>query len=130
MPPAGMNSRHYRHYWHQQHARSALRTRCFREARVPPLPLLALRTEDGLRPVVNRPTCVDAQIREARMLTIGGFLVRFTRAERHKESSITTVRSSGKTPDPAERERQHWEAIQRSVDELVAHLSQSSDPQP
>ena len=57
------------------------------------------------------------------MLTIGGFLARFTSTERHKKGAIGTVRVSDKTEDPAERERQHWEAMQRGVDELVAQMS-------
>ena len=64
------------------------------------------------------------------MLTIGGFLAKFTGTERHKESPITTVRVSDKThQDPAERERQQWEAIQRVIDELVAQLN-SPEPLP
>ncbi len=56
------------------------------------------------------------------MLTIGGFLARFTGSETHKKSPIATV---GVTHlDPAERERLHWEAMQRGVDELVAELNE------
>ena len=77
-----------------------------------------------MRPLVNRTTSVDVQIREARMLTIGGFLARFTSTERHKKGAIATVRVSDAMPqDPAERERQHWEAMRRGVDELVAELN-------
>jgi hypothetical protein len=57
------------------------------------------------------------------MLRIGGFLAKFTSAERHKGSPIRTVRASGKTPDPAERERQHWEAIKRGLDEVMAQMA-------
>ncbi|HKX08615.1 MAG TPA: hypothetical protein VJN67_10500 [Stellaceae bacterium] len=60
------------------------------------------------------------------MLTVSGFLARFTGAERHKESSIAVARASDKTSDPAEQKRREWEAIQRGVDELVAQLSENS----
>ncbi len=53
------------------------------------------------------------------MLTIGGFLAKLTGTGRHKQSPITTVREAS---DPAERERLHWEAMRRGVDELVAQL--------
>ena len=53
------------------------------------------------------------------MLTIAGFLAKFTGAERD-DRAIAVARASGKTSDPAERKRQEWEAIERSVDELVA----------
>ena len=77
-----------------------------------------------MRPLVNRTTSVDVQIREARMLTIGGFLARFTGTERHKEGAVVTVRVSDKThEDPGERDRQHREAMRRGVDELVAELN-------
>ncbi len=65
------------------------------------------------------------------MLTIGGFLAKFTGTERHKESSIATVRVSDKThQDLAERERLHWEAIQRGIDELVAQLPEEAGRRP
>ena len=61
------------------------------------------------------------------MLTIGGFLAKFTGAKRHKESLITTLRASSAAPDPAERERQYREAMKRGLDELVAQMAESSE---
>ncbi len=54
------------------------------------------------------------------MLTIGGFIARFTGSETHKKTRVATVRVTHQ--DPAERERLHWEAMRRGVDELVAQL--------
>lgn len=57
------------------------------------------------------------------MLTIGGFLARFTGTEARKDGPITTERVSDKTPlDPAEQKRQEWAAISRALDELVAQV--------
>ncbi len=81
-----------------------------------------------MRPLVNRTTSVDVQIREARMLTIRGFVARFTRSETNKKSRVTTMRVTHQ--DPAERERLHWEAIQRGIDELVAQLPEDRGQQP
>lgn len=65
------------------------------------------------------------------MLTIGGFLAKLTGTERHNENPIATGRVSDKTnPDPAERERQHREAIQRGVDELVVQMAENSEQRP
>ena len=65
------------------------------------------------------------------MLTIGGFLAKLMGTEGHRESPIATVRVSDKThQDPAERERQHREAIQRGLDELVAQMAESSERRP
>ncbi len=62
------------------------------------------------------------------MLTIGGFLARFTGTERHKKRPTANVRVTHQ--DPAERERLHWEAMQRGIDELVAQLPQDPGPRP
>ncbi len=84
-----------------------------------------------MRRVVNRTTSVDAQIRKVRMLTIGGFLAKFTGTERHKGSAIATVRGSDEThQDLAERQRLHREAMQRGIDELVAQLPEDLGQRP